>query len=161
MRLLNLDSLRLRGADHSADVVKHLESTTSAITAPVIRRRILTGRKDDVSNVLDFSKVSRVSIGSICRELIRYSRHNLPTECQLPEDHAILQSLPVELLTQLEIPIVAFQESDFTTSTVHDAQAPYTAGTSAVAMIGFASRLFLNKCMVPGEAACRQSLWRS
>jgi len=65
-----------------------------------------------VSNVLDVSKVLGVSLESICRELIRYSRHNLPTERQLPEDHAILQSLPVELLTQLEIPVVAFQERD-------------------------------------------------
>jgi len=112
MRLLNIESLRRRGRDLSADVLQHLESTTSAVTAPVVRRRILKGCRDDVSNVLDFSKVSGVSLESICRELIRYSRHNLPTEHQLPEDHAILQSLPVELLTQLEIPVVAFQESD-------------------------------------------------
>jgi len=36
----------------------------------------------------------------------------MPPEGQLPEDHAILQSLPVELLTQLEILVVAFQDSD-------------------------------------------------
>jgi len=79
---------------------------------PVVHRRILKGCREEVSNVLDFSKVSGVSLESICRELIRYSRHNLPTEHQLPEDHAILQSLPVELLTRFEIPVVAFQESD-------------------------------------------------
>jgi len=112
MGLLNLDSLRSHGADLSADVLQHLESTTSAVTAPVVRRRILKGCRDDVSKVLDFNKMSGVSHESICRELIRYSRHNLPTERQLPEDHAILQSLSVELLTQLEIPLVAFQESD-------------------------------------------------
>ena len=92
------------------DVLKHLDSTTSAVTAPVFGRRILKECRDDVSNVLDFSKVSGVSLNSICRKLIRYSRHNLPTERQLPEDHPILQTLPVELLTQLEIPILAFQE---------------------------------------------------
>jgi len=81
-------------------------------TRPVVRRRILKGRRDDVSKVLDFSKVSGVSLETICRELIRYSRHNLPTERELPEDQAILQSLLVELLTQLEILVVAFQESD-------------------------------------------------
>jgi len=112
MRLLNLESLRRRGTDISADVLQHLESTTSAVTAPVVCRRILTGRWDDVSNVLHFSKVSGVSLESICCELIRYSRHNLPTERQLTEDHPILQSLPVELLTQLEIPVVALQQSD-------------------------------------------------
>jgi len=111
MRLLNLQSLRRRGSDISADVLQHLESTTSALTAPVVCRKILKGRRDDVSNVLDFIKVSRVSLESICCELIQYSWHNLPTEPQLPEDHAILQSLLVELLTQLEIPVVAFQET--------------------------------------------------
>jgi len=65
-----------------------------------------------VSNVLDFGKVSGVSLESISRELISYSRHKLPTERQLPENHEILQSLPVEILTQLGIPVVAFQERE-------------------------------------------------
>ena len=112
MRLLNVESVRRCGADLSADVLPYLESTTRAVPAPVVIRRILNGRWDDVSNALHFSKVLGVSLQSIRHELIRYSWHNLPTECQLPEDHAILQSLPVEQLTQLEIPIVAVQESD-------------------------------------------------
>jgi len=111
-RLLNLECLRHRGADLSTDVMQHLASTTSSVTAPVVRSRILEAGRDEVSNLGDFSKVSGVSLASICRELIRYSRHNLPTERQLPKDHAILQSVPVELVTQLEIPVVAFQESD-------------------------------------------------
>ena len=77
---------------------------------PVVCRRILKGLRDDVSNVLDFSKVSKVFLESIYRELIRYSWHNLPRERRLPEDHVILQTLPVELLTQLEIPVLVFQE---------------------------------------------------
>jgi len=108
MRLLNLEFVRRRGADLSADVLQHLESTMSAVSGPVFCRRILKGRRDDVSNALDFSKVSGISLESRCRELIRYKRHNLPTERQLPADQAILQSLLVQLLTQLEIPIVAF-----------------------------------------------------
>jgi len=108
MKLLNLTSLRRGGADLSADILQHLESTTSSVTAPVVPRRILNGRQDEVSNLLDFSKVSGVSKDSICCEWMLYSRHNLPTEDQQPEDPAILQSLPVELLTQLEIPVVAF-----------------------------------------------------
>jgi len=44
MSLLNLKSLRRCGADLSVDVLQHLESTTSAVTAPVVRRRILKGR---------------------------------------------------------------------------------------------------------------------
>ena len=90
MRLLSLESLRRCGADLSTDVLQHLDSTTSAVPALVVLRRILKGSRDDVSNVLDFSKVLGVSLENIYRELIRYSRHNLPADRQLPEHHAIL-----------------------------------------------------------------------
>jgi len=110
MRLLNLESLRRCGADLSPNVVEQLD-TTSTTRAPDIRRRMLRGRRDDVSNMADFSRVLGVSIQIICRELIQYSRHNLPPEHSLPEDAEILDSLPVELLTQLEIPVLAFHET--------------------------------------------------
>ena len=111
-RLLNLESLRRCGADLSTDVLQHLESTMSAVTTLVVHRRMLKGHRDDVSNVLDLSKVSGVSLKSICGKLIRYSRHSVPSQRRLLEDHAILRTLLVELLTQLEIPVLAFQESD-------------------------------------------------
>jgi len=111
MRLLNLESLRHGGADLSPDVVEQLD-TTSTTPAPGIRRRMLKGRRDNVSNMGDVSRVLGVSIQIICRGLIRYSRHNLPPERHLPEDPEILESLPVELLTQLEIPVLAFQETE-------------------------------------------------
>ena len=75
-------------------------------------RRILKGRRGDVSNIVDFSWISGVSLEIIYRELIRYSRHNLPIDHGLPEDPATLRSLPIELLTQLEVPVVTFQEAD-------------------------------------------------
>jgi len=75
-------------------------------------RRILKGRWGDVSNIVDFSRISGVSLEIIYRELIRYSRHNLPIDHCLPEDHATLRSLPIELLTQLEVPLLTFQEAD-------------------------------------------------
>ena len=84
----------------------------SAITGPIVCSWILKGRRDDVSNVLNFSEVLGVSLESICRALIRYSWHNLHTERRLPEYHAILQTLPVELLMQLEIPVLAFLECE-------------------------------------------------
>ena len=62
MRLLNLESLQDRGEGLSADVLKHLDRTTSTVSQPVIRRRILKGRRDDVSNVDDFSRISGVSL---------------------------------------------------------------------------------------------------
>jgi len=111
MRLLNLKSLRRCGADRSPNVVEHLD-TTSATTAPGLRRRMLKGRPVDVFNMADFRRVLGVSIEIICRGLIQYSRHNLPPEHPLPEDPAILESLPVELLTQLEIPVLEFQETE-------------------------------------------------
>ena len=40
-RSLNLENLRHHSADLSADVRQHLGSTMSAVTAPVIRRRIM------------------------------------------------------------------------------------------------------------------------
>src|SRR5207302_6037650 len=49
---------------------------------------------------------------TMCLALIRYSQHNLPTDRRLPEDAATLGLLPVELLTQLEIPIPAFQDPE-------------------------------------------------
>ena len=65
-----------------------------------------------MSDVQDFCRVLRISRESVYRELIRYSRHNLATERRLPKDPVILRSLPVELLTQLEVPVLAFQETD-------------------------------------------------
>ena len=44
--------------------------------------------------------------------MIRYSRHSLPIDHGLPEDHATLRSLPIELLTQLEVLVLIVQEAD-------------------------------------------------
>ena len=112
MRLLNLNSLRCHGANLGDDVLGYLDKTTSTVSTPAPGGRILKGRRDDVSDVLDFCKVLGISLHRICLELIRYSRHNLPTERRLPKEPAIVQLLPVELLTQLEIPVVAFQETN-------------------------------------------------
>jgi len=112
MRLLNLQSLKNCGPNLSPDVLKHLDRTTSTVWPPVICRRIWKGRRGDVSNIVDFSRISGVSLEIIYRELIRYSRHNLPIDHRLLEDHATLRSLPIELLRQLEVPVLTFQEAD-------------------------------------------------
>jgi len=112
MGLVNLNSLGCCGANLGDDVLGYLDKTTSPVSTPAPRGRILKGRRHDVSDVLDFCKVLGISLHRICLELIRYSRHNLLTERCLPEEPAILQLLPVELLTQLEIPVLAFQETD-------------------------------------------------
>jgi len=112
MRLLNLQSLKNRGADCSPDVLKHLDGTTSTVSPPVICRRILKGRGGHVSNIVDFSMISEVSLEIIYRKLIRYSRHNLPIARSPPEDYATLGSLPIELLTELEVSVLTFQAAD-------------------------------------------------
>ena len=111
MRLLNLEFLRHAGADLPGEVVEYLEKTRTA-PAPPAYRRILKGRRDNVRDVVDFGRVLDVSSEAICRELIRYSRLSLPLGRRLPEDLTILRSMPVELMTTLEIPVLAFQETD-------------------------------------------------
>ena len=92
------------------EVVEYLEKPSSAPTPPA-HRRILKGRRDNVYNVIDFGRACDISPETICRELIRYSRLNLPPAHRLLQNPAILRTLRVELLTQLEIPVLAFQES--------------------------------------------------
>jgi len=101
MRLLNLESLKCQDADLSGDVLHHLDRTASTVTAaaPGVGRRVLKRHQEDVSNIVDFSWISGGSLKIIYHELIRYSRHNLPTAHCLPDHHAMLQSLSIELLT--------------------------------------------------------------
>jgi len=84
----------------------------------------LKGRRGDVSNIVDFSRISGISLEIIDPELIRYSRHNLPIDHGLLEDHATLRSLPIELLTQLQVPVLTFQEADV--YEIHDARSTGT-----------------------------------
>jgi len=73
MRLLNLQSLKYRNADLAGDVWHHLDRTASTITtaAQVVHRRVLKGRQEAVSNVVDFAsgRIFRVSRELIYREL--------------------------------------------------------------------------------------------
>ena len=108
-RLLNLEFLQCAEADLLAEVVEHLEKIRPTPTPPA-HRRILKGCRDNIHNIPDFSKACYVSAKIICQELILYSWLSLPPECQLLESQAILQALPVELVTQLEILVLAFQE---------------------------------------------------
>ena len=113
IQLLNLKSLKCRYADLSLDILHHLDRTASTMTAAelAVRRSVLKGGREDVSNVVDFSLISGVSLEIIYRELIQYSKPDMPAAHCLPEDNAMLLSLPVELVTQLEIPVLAFQEA--------------------------------------------------
>ena len=70
MRLLNLNALRRRGAKLGDNVLGYLDKTTSTVSTPAPRGRILKGCRDDVSYVLDFCKVLGTSLDRICLELI-------------------------------------------------------------------------------------------
>jgi len=112
MRLLQLNSLRRCGANLGDDIRGYLDKTTSTVSTPAPCGMILKCRRDDVSDVFDFCKVLGISLDRIALELIRYSQHNLPTERRHPEEPVILQLLPVELVTQLEMLVLAFPETD-------------------------------------------------
>ena len=94
MRLLTLEYLQRHRGDLDTDVLEHLD-TTNTVLALVPSGWHLKGCRGDVSEVLDFCRILRISLEIVYRELIRYSRHNLPTERRLPEDLVILRSLPV------------------------------------------------------------------
>ena len=107
MRLLNLEFVQCAGADLPTEVVEHLEKTRPAPTLPD-HCRILKGGRDNIHNVVDFCRACRIWPETICQELITYSGLSLPPECRLLDNPAILRTLPVELLTQLEFLVLAF-----------------------------------------------------
>jgi len=110
MRILNLEFLQRAGADLPTEVVEHLEKTRPAATPPA-HPRILKARRDNIHNVVHFCRACDISPETICQELIRYGRLSLPPERRLQENPLIPRALPVELLTQLDILVLAFQQS--------------------------------------------------
>jgi len=110
MTLLNLEFLQRAGADLPTGVVEHFEKTRPAPTPPA-HRGILKGCLENIHDVADFGRECDISSETICRVLTRYSRRSQSRERRLPENPAILRALPVELLMQQEIPVLAFQES--------------------------------------------------
>ena len=102
--------LQRAGADLPTELVEHLDKTRAAPTPPA-HRRILKRRRENIRNILDIGRPGNISPEAICRELKHYSRLSLSPKRRLPENLAILRALPVELLTQLDILVLAFQES--------------------------------------------------
>jgi len=149
MRLLNLEFLQRAGADLPTEVVEHLEKTRPAPTPPA-HRRILKGRRYNIHDVVDFGRACDISPERICPELIRYSRLSLPPKHRLPANPAILGALLVELLTQLEIPVRAFQESGVydLSYTGPDARVLDSSVTRPVGTRAFGYRLVGRICMV-------------
>ena len=110
MRLLNLDSLLRPQAQIPVDFPELLDIPSTESELDTCRRRLQGHRLDE--NLYNISKGLNISCETMCAELIRYSHQSLAMERRLPEDHETIQQLPVELMTHLEIPILAFQEND-------------------------------------------------
>jgi len=77
MTLLNLEILQRAGANLPTEVVEHLEKTRPAPTPPA-HRRILKGRCHNIHDVIEFGRACDIPPGTICRELIPYSRRSPP-----------------------------------------------------------------------------------
>jgi len=110
VRLLNLEFLHRAAAHLPTKVVKHLEKTRPAHALPA-HARILKVRSDNIHNVNYFGRACNISPKTICRELLHYIQLTLSCERLLPEIMAILTTLTVEPLTQLEILVLGFQKA--------------------------------------------------
>ena len=109
MRPLHLELLQCAEADLPTEVVEHLAKSRLTPTLPA-HRRILKVPCDNIHDLVDFVTVCDICPETICRKLIRYSLLTLPPKRRLPQNPPIPRALPVELLTQLEIPVPAFLE---------------------------------------------------
>ena len=155
MRILNLEFLQRAGADLPTELVEHIEKTRPAPTPPA-QWRIMKGRRDNIHDFVDFGRACDISPQTICRELIRYSRLSLPPERPRPENPAILRALPVELLTQLEIPFLCSRSQVFTKYTGPDTRMLDSSVTRPVGTIAFGYRLVWRICMVRSGEVSRQ-----
>ena len=147
MRLLNFEFLWSTGADLLAEVVGHLEKRRT-LPVPPAYCRILKRGLNDICDIADFSRVSDVSLETICRELILYRRLSLPLGRRLPEDLVVLRSLPVELKRTLGIPVLAFQETHVDYIHLAWCTGSNSSITRWAGMEVFGYRLVVSRCMV-------------
>ena len=75
-------------------------------------RKLLKARYAGIDNFRQLSLNLDIPVDRIFEELIKYSRRSLKDEERLPEDAERLNIMPVEQFGQLQIPVLAFQETD-------------------------------------------------
>ena len=122
MRLLTLRALRaekpegalMNDADHrfldEKSQPRHsFQSTETDGTRP---RKLLRGRYKNVNDFKQLSENLGIPVDRIFSGLIRYSRRSLKNEDRLTENEETLARMPLEQFNQLQIPVLAFQETD-------------------------------------------------
>jgi len=75
-------------------------------------RKLLRGRDENIDDFEQLSGNLRIPVDRLFYELLRYSRRSLKDKDRLPENRERLGRMPVEQFNQLQIPVLAFQETD-------------------------------------------------
>jgi hypothetical protein len=123
MRLLTLHALQAERSEHQgvladADRLFLDELSPSGPAVQLTRtedtrpRKLLRGRYANVDNFDQLSKNLGVPVDRVFDELVRYSRRSLTDQEGLPENTGRQGRMQVEQFNQLQIPVLAFQETN-------------------------------------------------
>lgn len=125
MRLLTLRILRAEKPDEEelfddADRRFLDETGPSRLAARLTQtegtrpKKLLRGRYANIDDLTQLSENIGISVNRLLQELVRYSRRRLgdAEPERLPEDAESLNRMRVEQFNQLQIPVLAFQETD-------------------------------------------------
>ena len=124
MRLLTLRALQARKAEGAGGLVDDadrcfLNETSKTRTAFQLTeteatrpRRLLRGRDKNMNNLKQLSENLGIPVDLIFNELIGYSRRSFENADRLTGNGERLETMPVERFNQLQILVLAFQETD-------------------------------------------------
>ena len=123
MRLLTLRALQARKPEGASGLdnadrcfLDEISQTRSAIqlteTEATRPRRLLRGRDKNINSFKQLSENLGIPVEQIFNELMRYGRRSLQNPDRLIANKERLDTMPVEQFNQLQIPVLAFQETD-------------------------------------------------
>ena len=124
MRLLTLCALQARKAEGAGGLVddadrcflNEISKTRNAFqlteTEATRPRRLLRGRDKNINNLKQLSENLGIPVDLIFNKLIGYSRRSLENADCLTGNRERLETMPVERFNQLQIAVLAFQETD-------------------------------------------------
>src|SRR5437588_1649378 len=108
MRLQTIEALL------KSEGLTELENTGTGMPASLglsTPRRVLKGRTKNISMLTELCRVLNINYCDMMEEMLRFIKTGADNP-QLPADPTKLGSLPVELFSQLEIPVADFQETN-------------------------------------------------